>query len=335
MILWVKDHIFPHGGNNHVPRIFHKKIVGYVLAGIMGVEVIFLVSALFLLPGSGFLASFAPEALMRLANIERQDREVPTLRVNSLLEQAAKLKAQDMAERGYFAHNTPEGKPPWIWLQKTGYKFIYAGENLAVNFIDAQDVNSAWMDSPTHRSNILNRHYQEIGIATAIGEYKGREAIFVVQFFGAPIVQTPSPVSSQEEKSSPFQEKEQVKEEPFIAVEEQEKIEEEPSVVVEDQKDTELKGVVVAVSEEASQEFVRGAVGMYTLSRPKGNTNMLFALIAILFGLVLLVKMLVRFHVVHDRPLLFRSMVVLGVIILFRAINEYISISGISIGLGS
>lgn len=327
MIRWVKDHIFPHGGNNHVPRIFHKKIVGYVLVGIMGVEILFLISALFLLPGSGFLASFAPEALMRLANIERQNREVPTLRVNSLLEQAAKLKAQDMAQRGYFAHNTPEGKPPWIWLQKTGYKFIYAGENLAVNFIDAQDVNSAWMNSPTHRSNILNRHYQEIGIATAIGEYKGREAIFVVQFFGAPIAQTPSP--------SQAQEKEQVKKEPSIMVEDQEKVEEEPSVVVEEQEETEQKNVVIAASEEASQEFVRGAVGMYTISRPKGNTNMLFAFIAILFGLVLLVKLLVKFHVVHDRPLLFRSMVVLGVIILFRALNEYISISGISIGLGS
>lgn len=323
MILWVKDHIFPHGGNNHVPRIFHKKIVGYVLAGIMGVEILFLISALFLLPGSGFFASLAPEALMRLANIERQNREVPTLRENSLLEQAAKLKAQDMAQRGYFAHNTPEGKPPWIWLEQAGYKFIYAGENLAVNFIDAQDVNSAWMDSPTHRSNILSRHYQEIGIATAIGEYKGREAIFVVQFFGAPIAQTPSPVSSQEKVSSSFQEKEKkVEEEPFVVVEEQQE-----EII---QKDT----AVVAL-EEASQEFVRGAVGMYTLSRPKGNTNMFFAFIAILFGLVLLVKLLVRFHVVHDRPLLFRSMVVLGVIILFRALNEYISISGISIGLGS
>jgi len=53
-----------------------------------------------------------------------------------LLEQAAQLKANDMAEKGYFAHTSPDGKTPWEWLKDVSYPFLAAGENLAVNFLD-------------------------------------------------------------------------------------------------------------------------------------------------------------------------------------------------------
>jgi len=130
------------------------------------------------------LASIVPEELVELTNVRRDRKEAGELRVSSLLEEAAQKKADDMAEKGYFAHHSPEGHTPWHWFEKVGYDYRYAGENLAVNFTEAREVDRAWMESPTHRANIINERFEEIGIATAKGEYKGREATFVVQLFG-------------------------------------------------------------------------------------------------------------------------------------------------------
>jgi len=111
---------------------------------------------------------------------------VSELKVSPILEKAAQMKADDMASKSYFAHNTPDGKTPWYWLEQAGYRYIYAGENLAVNFENSEDVETAWMNSPGHFLNIMNPKYTEIGIATSTGIYKGREAVFVVQMFGKP-----------------------------------------------------------------------------------------------------------------------------------------------------
>ena len=92
-----------------------------------------------------------------------------------------------MAARQYFAHNSPDGKTPWYWLQRVGYRFSAAGENLAVNFFESSDVASAWMNSPSHRANIVKKGYKEIGIGVANGIYEGRNTVFVVQFFGTPL----------------------------------------------------------------------------------------------------------------------------------------------------
>jgi hypothetical protein len=91
-----------------------------------------------------------------------------------------------MAQKGYFAHTSPEGRSPWYWFKQGGYVFNFAGENLAVDFSDSADVERAWMNSPTHRSNILNNKFTEIGVATAVGTLDGRQTTFVVQEFGTP-----------------------------------------------------------------------------------------------------------------------------------------------------
>ena len=70
-----------------------------------------------------------------------------------------------MAQKGYFAHVSPEGLTPWYWLGEVGYTFSHAGENLAVNFAEPEEVVDAWMNSLAHRTNILNGNFQEIGIA--------------------------------------------------------------------------------------------------------------------------------------------------------------------------
>ncbi len=133
-----------------------------------------------------FSAIYA-SVLATLANDGRQVEQTPELTISDLLTEAAQMKANDMVAKNYFAHNSPEGLTSWYWFDLVGYDYQYAGENLAVNFTESADVNQAWMNSPLHRANILNKKFTEIGIGTATGTYDGRPAIYVVQMFGTPI----------------------------------------------------------------------------------------------------------------------------------------------------
>lgn len=161
----------------------------YVLGGVILAELILFVAPTYAFPSFLSrlnLSAVLPGALTVLTNNARAENQAPALSENALLDQAATLKAQDMAAKGYFAHTSPEGKTPWYWFNAVGYHYVYAGENLAVNFTDSADVTAAWMNSPTHRANIVSDHYTEVGTGVATGTYKGREAVFVAQDFGSP-----------------------------------------------------------------------------------------------------------------------------------------------------
>ncbi len=135
---------------------------------------------------SDMMAAVLPGVLASETNQYRATHNVATLRSNTLLAQAATLKAQDMAKKGYFSHVGPEGEKPWAWLEKVGYEYTYAGENLAVDFTDSSDVTNAWIASPTHQRNLVSQNFKEIGVGTAEGVYRGLPTTFVVQFFGTP-----------------------------------------------------------------------------------------------------------------------------------------------------
>lgn len=136
--------------------------------------------------GSSQLGAVVSSVLVDLTNTDRTVNKLQGLTVSPVLQQAAQLKANDMAAKGYFAHNSPEGLTPWHWFEEAGYNFSFAGENLAVYFSDSAELEHAWMNSPLHRANILNSYFTEIGIATAKGTYQGRETVYVVQEFGRP-----------------------------------------------------------------------------------------------------------------------------------------------------
>lgn len=121
-----------------------------------------------------------------MANKERARKNQQILVQDPLLQKAAQMKAEDMAKRGYFSHNTPDGKDPWYWLKINGVNYAAAGENLAMNFENASDVVPAWMDSPAHKENILNDKYLLTGIGVAKGKYKGKDTIFVAGFYSKP-----------------------------------------------------------------------------------------------------------------------------------------------------
>lgn len=158
------------------------------------IELIFLVQVFFVVP-TGFFAAILPGVVADATNAERGGASFGALAVNPVLQSAAQRKADDMASKGYFAHVAPDGTEPWAWFRATGYAYAYAGENLAVNFMDSKDVVDAWMRSPSHRANIMNERYTEIGIGIAEGTYQGERAVFVVQFFGAPVARVATPVA--------------------------------------------------------------------------------------------------------------------------------------------
>lgn len=178
-------YFFPHRHNGYAPHFFSTKSVVGVLALIILLEGAYL-GGVALLTKTNFLAAVLPGTLVALTNSDRATNDAGMLTEDPLLAKAAQLKANDMAANGYFAHVSPSGKTPWYWLQQVGYQYGYAGENLAVNFTDSIDVETAWMHSPAHRANIVKSVYTKVGIATAEGEYEGKPTIFVVQFFASP-----------------------------------------------------------------------------------------------------------------------------------------------------
>lgn len=127
--------------------------------------------------------------VVSLANVSRAENELQPLTLNSVLSNAAQAKADDMMLKQYFSHDTPEGFAPWKFIRDAGYSYIAAGENLAIDFHDAESMEIAWMNSPGHRANILNKNFQEIGIGIASGFFEGKKSTIVVQMFGTPIAE--------------------------------------------------------------------------------------------------------------------------------------------------
>lgn len=134
--------------------------------------------------------TFGAEQIITLTNNKRAEFGLPTLSNNALLAQAAAGKAGDMFAGNYWAHNSPGGKTPWQFMTAAGYRYVFAGENLARDFEDANSVVNAWMNSPSHRANVLDKNFKEIGVAVSSGTLGGNEGILVVQMFGTSIAPT-------------------------------------------------------------------------------------------------------------------------------------------------
>jgi len=180
------DHLIPHQGNGFKPLLFTATGVGAVIVVLLLVQAAYFVQTKIVFTQTDFLASVLPGVLATLTNKDRAANGIPSLTLDGHLSQAAQMKADDMAAKGYFAHVDPDGNQPWYWFQKAGYDYAYAGENLAVNFTDSEDVEEAWINSPTHHANIMKAQYTRIGIGVAQGTYQGKETTFVVQFFATP-----------------------------------------------------------------------------------------------------------------------------------------------------
>ena len=182
--LW--NWFLPHHKNNHKAHLIRS----YSLFLLCFFFIFLQVSLNFFLLAQpavlGFSSNITPEKIIELTNAERAKLGVPALKENKLLSEAARQKAADMFAFNYWAHVSPSGRTPWAFFTDVGYKYQYAGENLARDFRDSDSVVRAWMNSPSHRENVVNTKYQEIGVAVVSGTLQGVETALVVQCFGTP-----------------------------------------------------------------------------------------------------------------------------------------------------
>lgn len=176
--------LVPHSRNNHHPYSTRHQGLMIFLVGII-------LSQLFtsLVTGHGpltlgFATSIQKEQLITLTNQERVSRGAGALVENPQLSQAALLKAQNMFAKDYWAHVAPDGTTPWHFFDLVGYRYLYAGENLARGFDSSNGVVTGWVNSPSHRENLLNTNYHDIGMAVLNGQLGGEATTLVVQLFG-------------------------------------------------------------------------------------------------------------------------------------------------------
>lgn len=176
--------LFPHKDNNYHPHILKPKPLSGFVVFLTFLKVTTTLFFFFIYPNLAYLSSEIQDQIISYANYSRIDNSLSELNKSEPLVVAANLKAQDMIDKQYFSHNTPAGKKPWEWIDRSIYNYTNAGENLAMDFSSAESVHFALMQSPTHKKNILNPKYEDIGVAVQIGEMQGKKTMLMVQMFG-------------------------------------------------------------------------------------------------------------------------------------------------------
>lgn len=161
------------------------------------------IPAVTLFPKSSFFAEISKAIILELTNKQRQEMGLPALKENIKLNQSALLKARDIINFDYFSHNSPQGKSPWYWFQISGYSYSTAGENLGIGFLDSEEIYDAWNNSSSHKANLIDSRFEEIGIAIVEGNFNGNETTIVVQHFASPKIEIkPAVAEVKQEKSA-------------------------------------------------------------------------------------------------------------------------------------
>lgn len=187
--------------NNYHPPVLSYK--AFVLYGLLLILIRILLGAL---PSQG--AAVESQTLMKLINLERGQRNLTTLLTDDRLIQAATEKSQDMIDRDYFAHIDPDGNYVWPRIEKAGYRpYRILGENLAVDFSTSEGMVKAWIDSPTHRANLLHPEFADQGLGALYGDFENRFTNLTASLFGRlalPGPPTPAVKAERPPYSSPY-----------------------------------------------------------------------------------------------------------------------------------
>ena len=130
MFAWLKKLFIPHRRNNHISHLLRTEMTTFALGLVLGVEVLMLLFTFVIAPRTGILSAILPGMLSAAANNDRATQGEGQLAFNPLLQQAAQLKAQDMAAKGDFAHTSPSGVKPWAWLLKKRFRLTASPEKL-------------------------------------------------------------------------------------------------------------------------------------------------------------------------------------------------------------
>jgi uncharacterized protein YkwD len=103
-----------------------------------------------------------------LVNQERAKAGCPTLGVNEVLMRVAQAHAQDMADNDFFSHTGSDGRSSFQRLLDAGYHYRLAAENIAAGAATPAEVVALWMESTSHRANILNCALHETGVGYVV-----------------------------------------------------------------------------------------------------------------------------------------------------------------------
>lgn len=180
------DGIIPTANNDYCPEFLHYKPLRAIVVLLALVKVFIILFLFTIYPNLVYLSTDIYHQIIELTNKTRIEDGFAPLKVNPVLEKAAYDKAQDMLLNQYFAHDAPDGKRPWQWIDKEEYDYINAGENLVMNFTSAETAYSALLQSETHRKNIVNPKFTDIGVAVLAGEMNGKKTMIMVEMFGRP-----------------------------------------------------------------------------------------------------------------------------------------------------
>jgi len=195
-------YFFPQHSNNYKAKFLHSQLLLFI-SGVFAFYQLFIVSHPVIRSSVlGYASRINQLEIIQTTNQKRVEQGRSVLREDSSLEAAAKAKAEDMFAKDYWAHVSPDGTEPWYFVTSAGYNYLIAGENLARDFDDSSSVVEAWMNSPSHRENLLNSKFQDIGVAAINGNLGGIETTLVVQMFGTKISSVP-PKTTRNSKKSP------------------------------------------------------------------------------------------------------------------------------------
>lgn len=181
---FLHDLFFPHLHNNYRSRLLHHSSLIAVIVLLFAGSFLLPVLKTSLPSVLGIATDITSEKLLILTNEKRHENGAGPLNINEKLDEAAVEKADNMFADNYWAHNSPSGKTPWVFIKNSGYTYVYAGENLARGFTKPNDVISAWMASPSHRENMLSTNYADVGFAVKEGKLLGEDTILIVEMFG-------------------------------------------------------------------------------------------------------------------------------------------------------
>lgn len=180
-----KRALVPHRSNQFKPHLIRRGGLLIILIAVLVVQV----SSQIWVRSSSVLgddATINAPTLLADTNQVRQGEGLAPLNLSTQLSEAAYLKAQDMLDKQYWAHTSPDGVQPWQWFSTVGYRYSVAGENLARNFSSSEAAIQAWMNSPAHRENILKSEYQDVGFSVVQGQMAGQAVSLVVALYAAP-----------------------------------------------------------------------------------------------------------------------------------------------------
>ncbi len=180
----VRMAVVPHKLNDYRPHLIRRYGIMAIVFVVVGLQFGYNVAT----TGSvlGRESTVTISSLLDATNQARVSDGEPELVLNKQLTQAAYLKAQDMLTKQYWAHNAPDGTPPWKWFGDVKYNYAEAGENLAKNFTTSSTVMSAWLASPAHKANVLKAEYKDVGFAVVDGVLNGKQTSLVVAEYGSP-----------------------------------------------------------------------------------------------------------------------------------------------------